>query len=114
MPATADQLTVARSYIGTTETDAVFNERYDRLGPSEPAHVKLSLAIEESIRAQLSALIFDQPTQITVGGDSFNWSTNVKALEDALERIQDDPIADPEEEISIGSTVVRLDRRWPR
>jgi hypothetical protein len=112
VPATADQLTLARSYIGSTETDDVFNERFDRLGPGEPWWVKLTLAIQESIRAQIASLIFDQPTQITVGGDSFNWGSNIKALQDALEAFEDSGgIPDPDLPIgSIGASTARLVR----
>lgn len=79
MPATDDELKVARSWIGTTESDNTFNERYDRLG-------SLDSAITESLRAQLAVLVLDQPSSIsTPDGTSASFSANIKALQDLLE-----------------------------
>lgn len=84
MPATSDELTVARSWIGTTEDDATFNERYDRLG-------SLDDAIAESLRAQLAVLILDQPSSVsTPDGTSVNFAANIKALQERLTEFLDD------------------------
>lgn len=74
MPATADELKVARSWIGTTETDDVFNERYDRLG-------SLDAAIKESLRTQLAKLILDQPAGLsTPDGLNVQFGENIRTL----------------------------------
>lgn len=79
MPTTSDQMKVARSWIGTTESDATFDERYDRLG-------SLDSAITESLRAQLAVLVLDQPSSIsTPDGTSANFAANIKGLQDALQ-----------------------------
>lgn len=78
MPATPDELKVARSWIGTSESDATFHERYDRLG-------SLDEAIAESLRAQLAVFVLDQPTSVsTPDGTSVNFSSNIKALQEQL------------------------------
>lgn len=83
MPATADELKVARSWIGNTETDAEFNERYDRLG-------SLDSAIEESMRAQLAVMVLDQPGSVaTPDGTSVNFGKNIDALRANLEDFLD-------------------------
>jgi hypothetical protein len=83
MPTTTDQMKVARSWIGTTEDDATFNERYDRLG-------SLDLAIAESLRAQLAVLVLDQPSSLaTPDGTSVNFAANIKALQDNLAQFLD-------------------------
>lgn len=75
MPPSDDQLTLARSWIGSTEEDDVFAERYDRLG-------SLDAAILESMRAQLAAMLFDSPTSITTpDGLSVQYNTNVTGLQ---------------------------------
>jgi hypothetical protein len=81
MPATTDELTYARSYIGNTETDDVFNERVDRYAQtySERADV-IDAAIEESLRAQLAALTLDSPGQASLGSISFSNATNIQTL----------------------------------
>lgn len=74
---------VARSWIGTTESDATFNERFDRLG-------SLDLAIVESMRAQLAVLTLDQPASLsTPDGTSVNFGANIKALQDLLAEFLD-------------------------
>lgn len=79
MPATSDELTVARSWIGSVaaESDIVFNERYDRLG-------SLDLAIEESLRSQLA--IFNEPPAFLrlPSGLQVDFSSNIKLLQDQL------------------------------
>lgn len=78
MPASENELKVARSWIGTTESDATFNERYDRLG-------SLDEAIAESLRAQLAVLVLDQPSSIsTPDGTSANFAANITALQKNL------------------------------
>jgi hypothetical protein len=115
MPATSDQLTVARSWIGTSEEDATFHERYDRHAAAEPGqapHVSLSLAIEESLRAQLAAMILDQPSQISTGGDSFGYGDNIRALQKHIENfVAQGGIPDPDLVDSItGPSVARVHR----
>lgn len=78
MPATSDELKVARSWIGNTESEATFNERYDRLG-------SLDEAIAESLRAQLAVLVLDQPASVsTPDGTSVGFAPNIKALQENL------------------------------
>jgi hypothetical protein len=86
MPATTDELTYARSYIGTTETDDVFNERVDRLEPiySERAEL-IDASIEESLRAQLASLVLDSPGQASLGSISFSNATNIQTLATELQ-----------------------------
>jgi hypothetical protein len=75
MPPTSDQLTVARSWIGETEDDETFSERFDRLG-------KLDDAIIESMRAQLAVLAFDTPSSLsTPDGLSIQFTENIRALQ---------------------------------
>jgi hypothetical protein len=78
MPASESELKVARSWIGTSEDDATFNERYDRLG-------SLDSAITESLRAQLAVLVLDQPASIsTPDGTSASFASNIQALQEQL------------------------------
>lgn len=77
MPATPDELSVARSWIGAAESDSVFDERYDRLG-------SLDLAISESLRSQIQALIAE-PTSVSLpSGLSVSFAENIRALERRL------------------------------
>lgn len=114
MPASADELKVARSWIGTVEADATFQERFDRLAvPGETSIATLNRAIEESLRAQLAVLVLDQPGQLSTGGNSFNWSANIKFLGEWLEEfIQSGGVPDPDAGTSLsGVGVARLYRR---
>lgn len=86
MPATTDELTYARSFIGTTETDATFNERVDRLSLvyDERADA-LDAAIEESMRAQLHSMVLDSPGQASApGGISFSNGANMQTMAQEL------------------------------
>ena len=90
MPATEAELTYARSYIGTTETDDVFNERVDRLALEydDRADV-IDASIEESIRAQLSSMMLDQPGQASApGGVSYSNGANIQTLAQQLTAFQ--------------------------
>jgi hypothetical protein len=85
MPLTSDQLTLARSWIGNTEEDDVFGERFDRLGTLYGFNERtLDRAIEESLRAQLAVLTLDQPTSVTVGDLSLSFGQNLIALQSTL------------------------------
>lgn len=86
MPATESELTYARSYIGTTETDDTFNERLDRLSIDIDERADaLDAAIEESIRAQLSAMLLDGPAQASApGGVSYSQGANIQTLAQQL------------------------------
>ncbi len=96
MTTTADELTVARSWIGTTEEAATFNERFDRLYANIVVTVSqsdtvrrsdaLSLAIEESIRSQLSAMTLDQPSSASAEGNSYSNVQNMVVLKEILEK----------------------------
>lgn len=115
MPASSEQLAVARSWIGSTESNATFQERYDRLAlPGVAAHVTLGAAVEESLRAQLSVMILDQPAQISTGSDSFGYGDNIRALREHLAKfISGGRIPDPELVDSLtydGPSVTRLHR----
>lgn len=86
MPATDDELTYARSYIGTTEDDDTFNERVDRLGLLYDEHSDaLDAAIEESMRAQLASMMLDGPAQASApGGVSYSQGANIQTLAQQL------------------------------
>ncbi len=85
MPVSADQLVVARSWIGTSESEATFNERYDRFSEDPTVTVPLDSSIIESIRAQLAVLVLDQPAQLsTPDGMSVNYTANIAALRQQL------------------------------
>lgn len=90
MPATEAELNYARSYIGTTETDETFNERLDRLAlDSEERSDALEAAIEESLRAQLSSLLLDQPGQASApGGVSYSNGANIQTLAQELDKFR--------------------------
>lgn len=85
MPATADELAYARVWIGQVETEAEFNARFDRLiNTIEDRDTALNAAIEEAIRARLSVLTMDQPSQISLGSISMAFNTNITELEKIL------------------------------
>lgn len=91
MPATSSELTYARSYIGTVEEDAVFNERIDRLDSEQNFDERKDLihaAIEESLRAQLASLMLDQPGNASVGSVSYSNSTNIQELSKELKTVR--------------------------
>jgi hypothetical protein len=99
MPASEDELKVARSWIGTTETDDVFNERYDRLG-------SLDDAIAESMRAQLAVLLMDQPASLsTPDGTSVNFGKNIDAMTARLQEFLDTGGSD-----SIDTSIAKIHR----
>lgn len=88
MPTTADELIVARSWIGNTETQSAFDERFDRhfleLGDREGS---LESAIEESLRAQLQAMVLDRPASMSLpGGISASFGENMRILKENLEK----------------------------
>jgi hypothetical protein len=115
MPASADELKVARSWIGSTESDATFQERYDRLLVPGDAYATLTAAVEESLRAQLAALTYDQPAQLSTGGDSFNWSKNLDAMQKTLDKfLAQGGIHDPDDAAPAGVGLAHLYRRDPR
>lgn len=102
MPVTTAEMSVARSWIGTTETDDVFNERFDRLLLNPPVSTPtarcgwmgstslpidqqraqaLNYAIEESLRSQLSTMTNDGPAAASAeGAGSYNQAPNISAL----------------------------------
>lgn len=86
MPTTTDELTYARSFIGNTEEDATFDERFDRLSLAYPDRADaLDAAIEESLRAQLASLMLDQPGQASApGGVSYSNGANIQTLAQQL------------------------------
>jgi len=100
MPTTPDEMKVARSWIGTTEDDATFNERYDRLG-------SLDSAITESLRAQLAVLVLDQPASIsTPDGTSVQFAANIKALQENLALFLDEGGT----EVADNTSIARISR----
>lgn len=108
MPATADQLKVARSWIGNTETDDVFNERFDRLG------LDLDAAIVESLRAQLAALVMDQPAGLGLpDGTNLQYGENIRTLRENLKNFLSTGGTDPatSEGGSVVTRIVRDDYR---
>jgi hypothetical protein len=85
MPVTTAELNYARSFIGTTEEEDVFNERFDRLEADyDDRRVQLNAAIEESLRAQLQSMMLDQPSSASVGSVSFSMGANIQELARAL------------------------------
>jgi hypothetical protein len=77
--ATTDkQWAVATSWVGS-EAREVFDERYNRLGD-------LDAAIEESLRAQLTAMTIGAPSRISVEDISVDYSGNISALQKSLEK----------------------------
>lgn len=82
MPPTTSQMAAARSWIGPKETDAIFSERFDRLD-------SLDAAILESLRAQVSTLIFSQAASISVEDISINYSENIKAITSLIKEFQE-------------------------
>jgi hypothetical protein len=91
VPTTSDQFALAQSWIGTTETQATFDARYDRyLAEGSDADTALAQAIEESMRQQLSQMVFDQPGQVSLpGGLSANYQANIQALMKNLQYFRD-------------------------
>ena len=89
MPASEDELNYARSYIGTIETEDVFNERVDRLSDfyDERSDV-INAAIEESMRAQLHSMMLDQPGQASVGSVSYSNGANIQTMANELQDFQ--------------------------
>lgn len=87
--------------MGTSESDAIFNERFDRLGT-------LDLAIVESLRAQLAVLTLDQPSSITTpDGTSASFSENIKTLQKTLANFID---IGSEGDESLGSSIRQIVR----
>lgn len=97
---TADELNYARSWIGTTEDDDTFLERFDRqYRMAASAHTfasdnaqrtyALNLAVEESMRAQLSVFVFDGPSSASADGDSYSNTTNMTTLRENIKEFKD-------------------------
>ena len=92
MPATSDELAYARSWIGELETDADFNERVDRLEAELGDHDQaVNAAIEESIRARITVLTLDQPSNMSIGGISIGWGANLQSAQKHLEDFMTGP-----------------------
>lgn len=102
---TEAQITLARSWIGNTESDETLQERYDRLG-------SLDSAIVESLRAQLAVLVLDQPSSIsTPDGLSVQFGENIRALRDTLKNFIQLGGTDSQQDAGTGGgTVTRLER----
>lgn len=108
MPPTADELTLARSWIGNTEEEDVFAERYDRLED-------LDKAILESMRAQLSVMLFDQPSSIsTPDGLSVQFTQNITALQQLIKNFVAMGGTDPATAEGGGSGVYQIERTSSR
>jgi hypothetical protein len=91
------ELVYVRSYIGETELEATFNERFDRQYTAQSLlgtwgdlvlmrARAINLAIEESMRAQIAVLTLDQPGQGKAGDASYSYDKNIDALEKDLKR----------------------------
>lgn len=105
MPATEAELTYARSYIGNTEADDVFNERVDRLDSTVEFDTRddlISAGIEESLRAQLAAFATDGPSQVSLGSMSQGTSGNLSSLAAMLKDFKN----------TKGSSHMRVTRMW--
>lgn len=76
MPTTADQWSVAQSWIGDWEDQAAFDARYDRLGD-------IDTAIVESMRAYRAELV-TQASTIQVEDISLTYTENIRALDRML------------------------------
>jgi molecular chaperone DnaK (HSP70) len=85
MPTTSDELAYARSWIGELESTADFDARVDRLLLSYSEREEaVNAAIEEAIRARISVLTMDQPTNMSIQGISIGFGSNIPALQQRL------------------------------
>lgn len=105
MPATAEELSVARSWIGSTatESDATFNERYDRLR-------SLDLAIVESLRSQITKLVESPASLRLPSGLSIDVGANIKELQSRLSEFLSSGGTVEDEETLSGVGVTKLVR----
>jgi hypothetical protein len=104
MALTADDWALVRSWIGSKETDEVFQERYDRLGAIDPA-------IEESMQAQLSAMIFNRDASVTVEDIQVSSAENIKALTKLIDDFKAQGGTDPDDGLGGGMVTTKLARR---
>lgn len=99
MPVTSRELIYAQSFIGTTETSDAFNGRFDAhlnevVGEgsldtdTQRRKEALHRAIEESLRAQLSAFTLDQPSSASASGKSYSNVQNLVTLQKELQNFQ--------------------------
>jgi hypothetical protein len=102
---TPEELTLARSWIGNTETEDVFAERYDRLKGS------IDAAILESLRAQLAVMTLDGPSYIsTPDGMRIQYVANITAIQDTIKRFISMGGTDPNTVEATSPGIHRLDR----
>ena len=87
MTLTTDQLAYVRSWVGQTETDDSLNERYDRLYVDEE-DAAVEATIQESLRAQLQAMMLDQPGSMTIDDISLSYNTNIQYLREQLKKFE--------------------------
>jgi hypothetical protein len=95
MPTTTDELALARSYIGTTETDDDFNARFDRLyaeittanSDTLRRSQALRAATEESLRAQLASMTLDGPGSASAEGMAYSNGQNMIELDKLLSSV---------------------------
>lgn len=93
--ATSDELNSVRSWIGSNESEATFNERFDRLYRQSNATddtvrraEALNLAIEESLRSQLTEFLVN-PASISADGNSMSTGQNMISMEKKLKEFRD-------------------------
>jgi len=89
MPTTDDELIIARSWIGESEDQEVFDERFDRHFLLLADRIEaLNSAIEESLRAQLAVMTLDQPSSASAEGISYSNVQNIVTLRENLEKFE--------------------------
>ena len=107
MPLTTEQLSVVRSWVGSTPTDVVLNERYTRL-------LSLDAVVRESLRTQLSGLLA-QPGNITLpSGLSITTQANITSLQSMIKEFENAPSLDDTTAINKGVSFSRLHRKDSR
>lgn len=89
MPLSQGEMTYARSWIGVSEADQTFLERFERHYAVNQDQVRdLARAIEESMRSQLTALTA-QPSSVSLpGGLTVSTSANLTALREAIKEFR--------------------------
>lgn len=105
MPLSSDEMTVARSWVGPTVSDAVMNERYDRLG-------SITAAVEEQLRFALAVLL-EQPSSLSLpSGLSVQTTQNITAAQQVLKSFIATGDLDGEDTGGVGfAQMVRTDVR---
>lgn len=87
MPTSSAEFRLAQTWVGSKETQEVFDERVDRLLPeSGEQPTAINSAIEESLREQLAIMVLNRPSSMSVEGVSISYAANIVALREQLKR----------------------------